>query len=70
MCQYALARRYPDLVSVLPGTIEFELDVWIAMHEDLKTSRRMRLMFDHLAEEMSAYVRHDTREAAEKAAAK
>ncbi|ABS62445.1 transcriptional regulator, LysR family [Parvibaculum lavamentivorans DS-1] len=70
MCQYPLALRYPDLVSVLPGAIDFELDVWIAMHEDLKTSRRMRLMFDHLAEEMSAYVRHGAREAAEKAAAK
>ncbi len=57
MCQYPLARRYRDLVSVLPGAIEFELDVWIAMHEDLKTSRRMRLMFDHLAKEMAAYTR-------------
>lgn len=70
MCQYALAKRYPDLVAVLPGAIAFELDVWIAMHEDLKTSRRMRLMFDHLAEEMSAYVRAGTRDTAEKAAAK
>lgn len=57
MCQYPLAKRYPDLVPVLPGTIEFELDVWIVMHEDLKTSRRMRLMFDHLATEMTAYTR-------------
>ena len=57
MCQYPLALRYPDLVSVLPGDIEFELDVWIVMHEDLKTSRRMRLMFDHLAGEMAAYTR-------------
>ena len=65
MCQYPLARRYPDLVSVLPGTIEFELDVWIAMHEDLKTSRRMRLMFDHLAEEMSAYTKEVRPEPAE-----
>lgn len=65
MCQYPLARRYPDLVSVLPGTIEFELDVWIAMHEDLKTSRRMRLMFDHLAEEMSAYTKEVPPESAE-----
>ncbi len=70
MCQYPLALRYPDLVSVLPGAIEFELDVWIAMHEDLKTSRRMRLMFDHLAEEMGAYIREGTQEPAEKAAAK
>ena len=61
MCQYQLALRYPDLVPVLPGALEFELDVWIAMHEDLKTSRRMRLMFDHLAEEMSAYTREAAR---------
>ncbi|MBX3507079.1 MAG: LysR family transcriptional regulator [Parvibaculum sp.] len=57
MCQYALARRNPDLVPVLPGAIEFDLDVWVVMHEDLKTSRRMRLMFDHLAAEMAAYAR-------------
>lgn len=61
MCQYALGRRYPDLVLVLPGAVEFELDVWIVMHEDLKTSRRMRLMFDHLAAEMSAYARESGR---------
>lgn len=57
VCQYALGRRYPDLVPVLTGKLNFELDVWVVMHEDLKTSRRMRLMFDHLAEEMTAYVR-------------
>lgn len=66
MCQYPLARRYPDLVPVMTGVIEFELDVWIAMHEDLKTSRRMRLMFDHLAEEMAAYTRLSPREPAKK----
>jgi len=26
------------------------------MHEDLKSSRRMRLMFDHLVEHLRAYV--------------
>ena len=64
MCQYPLARRYPDLVPVMPGIIEFELDVWIAMHEDLKTSRRMRLMFDHLVAEMGAYTRAKPQESA------
>jgi DNA-binding transcriptional LysR family regulator len=57
MCQYGLAARNPDLVPIMPGLISFDLDIWIVMHEDLKTSRRMRLMFDHLAEEMTAYVR-------------
>ena len=27
------------------------------MHEDLRTSRRMRLMFDHLADDLTAYCR-------------
>ncbi len=55
VCQYPLARRY-GLVCVLPEIEVFELDVWVAMHEDLKTSRRMRLMFDHLAEHLAAYI--------------
>lgn len=56
-CQAALAKQHPDLMPVLPGFTLFELEIWIVMHEDLKTSRRMRLMFDHLAEEMQAYAR-------------
>ena len=55
VCQYGLARRDPDLVSVLAGALSFELETWVVMHEDLKASRRMRLMFDHLAEGMAAY---------------
>jgi len=34
-----------------------ELEVWVAMHEDLKSSRRMRLMFDWLVEGLTEYVR-------------
>lgn len=55
VCQYALARR-DGLVPVLPGVFAFELEVWLAMHEDLRTSRRMRLMFDHLAMRLSDYI--------------
>lgn len=55
VCQYALAKRN-GLARVLPEIEVFELDVWVAMHEDLKTSRRMRLMFDHLAAELADYV--------------
>ncbi|MDO8289799.1 MAG: LysR family transcriptional regulator [Parvibaculum sp.] len=56
MCQYTLAKRYPDLVPLLDGLVKFELGVWIVMHEDHKTSLRMRLMFDHLATELADYV--------------
>ena len=39
---------------MLPG-VGFEMEMWVVMHEDLKSSRRMRLMFDHLVEALSAY---------------
>ena len=56
-CQTPIARRDPDLVAVLEDAFRYEMEVWVAMHEDLKTSRRMRLMFDWLAEGLGKYVR-------------
>jgi DNA-binding transcriptional LysR family regulator len=53
-CMFGIARRDPDLVRVLPG-VGFDLEMWVVMHEDLKASRRMRLMFDHLAVALGAY---------------
>jgi DNA-binding transcriptional LysR family regulator len=53
-CQLGIARRDPNLVQVLPG-LGFELEMWVVMHEDLKTSRRMRLMFDHLVRTLGEY---------------
>jgi DNA-binding transcriptional LysR family regulator len=55
-CQRQIAARDPNLVPLLEGVFGFELEVWVVMHEDLKTDRRMRLMFDHLVREMAAYV--------------
>ena len=55
-CQVGIAGRDPDLVRVLPQGFAIDLEVWVAMHEDLKAIRRMRLMFDHLAEHLSAYL--------------
>ena len=48
-CQTGIAARNPDLVPVLAGTVGFKLEMWLVMHEDLKGSRRVRLLFDHLA---------------------
>lgn len=53
--QYGIARRDPELVPVLPNAFKFELEMWLAMHKDLRGTRRMRLLFDHLAEGLSAY---------------
>jgi DNA-binding transcriptional LysR family regulator len=55
-CQPAIARQDPNLVPVLTDAFSFELEAWVAMHEDLKSVRRMRLMFDHLVEGLKAYV--------------
>jgi DNA-binding transcriptional LysR family regulator len=56
-CQAPLAARDPDLIPVLQDSFRYELEYWVAMHEDLKSSRRMRLMFDWLVEGLTAYVR-------------
>jgi len=56
-CQAPLAARDPDLVPVLDNVFRYELEMWVAMHEDLKSSRRMRAMFDWLVEGLTAYVR-------------
>ncbi len=55
-CQPAIAKRDPNLVPILPEAFGFHIEAWVVMHEDLKSSRRMRLMFDHLVEGMKAYV--------------
>ncbi|HPA37194.1 MAG TPA: LysR family transcriptional regulator [Phenylobacterium sp.] len=52
--QHALGRRY-GLVPVLANAFHFELEMWVAMPETLKGSRRMRLMFDHLVEGLSRF---------------
>jgi DNA-binding transcriptional LysR family regulator len=54
--QYGIARRDPDLVPVFPGEFRFELEMWLVLHQDLRASRRLRLMMDHLAEGLAAYV--------------
>lgn len=54
-CQHRIARRERDLVPVLPRAVRFRLDMWLALHEDLRASRRVRLLFDHLAEELGRY---------------
>jgi DNA-binding transcriptional LysR family regulator len=53
--QHGIARRDPDLVSVFPGAVAFALEMWLALHEDLRASRRLRLMMDHLAAGLAEY---------------
>jgi DNA-binding transcriptional LysR family regulator len=55
MCQTAIARPDSDLVHLLPNHFGFNLEVWLAMHEDLRASRPMRTIFDYLAVALSDY---------------
>lgn len=53
-CQVALAARDPRLKRVLPG-VSLPLETWIAMHGDLRTSRRHKVVFDALAACLQAH---------------
>lgn len=53
-CQHQIGRR-AGLTPVLPDLFSFKLDMWVCMHETLRGSPRMRLMFDHLVKELGAY---------------
>ena len=57
MCQTAIARRDSDLVHLLPNQFGLNLEVWVAMHEDLRASRPMRTVFDYLVASLSDYAR-------------
>src|SRR5262245_9394834 len=55
-CQHQIAARDKQLVPILPDKISFRLEIWLAMHEDLRATQRVRLMFDHLANELASYI--------------
>jgi DNA-binding transcriptional LysR family regulator len=52
-----LARRDPNLVPVLERDLKFKREMWLVMHRDLKTTRRCKLLFEHLGRALSRYVR-------------
>lgn len=54
VCQHSLGRQH-GLVPILRDGFGFTLEIWICMHETLRGSPRMRLMFDHLARELGEY---------------
>ena len=45
-------RVFKDLECVLPELFDPEIPVWLVTHQELHTSRRFRLVFDLLAEEL------------------
>jgi DNA-binding transcriptional LysR family regulator len=55
ICQVALARSH-GLQRVLPA-IGFGLPTWVVTHEDLRASRRVAIVFEHLVAALTAYAR-------------
>jgi DNA-binding transcriptional LysR family regulator len=55
ICQVPLAAGPPRLQRVLPK-LAFELPVWVVTHEDLRSSRRVSLVFEHLVLSLTRYV--------------
>jgi DNA-binding transcriptional LysR family regulator len=53
-CQVPLGRR-AGLVRLLPKLVDIALPIWVVMHEDQRTSLRIRTVFDHLVEGLAAY---------------
>lgn len=54
--QHGIARRDPDLIPLFPHEVAFSLEIWLALHEDLRASQRLRRMMDHLAIGLVDYV--------------
>lgn len=47
-----IAQRYSDIVPILSDFEPFTFPIWLVTHRELHTSRRFRIVFDILAEEL------------------
>ncbi|WP_247871708.1 MULTISPECIES: LysR family transcriptional regulator [unclassified Azospirillum] len=61
ICQVPLARRNPDLRRVLADAFDMPMGMWVAMHEDLRSTPRCRAVFDGLAAGLRDHVSADHR---------
>ncbi|MBA1149120.1 LysR family transcriptional regulator [Ectothiorhodospiraceae bacterium WFHF3C12] len=58
--QQPIARRYPELVPVLSDAFDVRLEMWLAMHEDLRGMPHVRALFDHLARALADFCTEDS----------
>jgi len=54
-CQVNLGKR-DGLTPLLGNELGFDLGVWLVMHKDIKASRRVHHLFEHLAAHLEAYL--------------
>ena len=48
-----LARHFPEMEVVLPELAPVAVPYWLTSHRELRSSRRIRLVYDHLADVLS-----------------
>ena len=53
-CFVKLGQRDADLIRVLERQMTFQREVWLAIRADASATRRVRLLFDHLAKRLVA----------------
>jgi DNA-binding transcriptional LysR family regulator len=56
LCQVGVARRDARLRRVLAHACVWKLQTWVTMHEDLRSNRRCKAVFDALARGLEAYI--------------
>ncbi len=56
-CQVPIAQRTSDLVRVVPHLFDAPMGVWLVMHEDLRSSPKLRAVYDHMATGLLGYLR-------------
>ena len=50
-CADYMARNDPDVLPVLPGLLKIPpLPIWLAVHREIRTSTRIRAVYDFLAD--------------------
>ena len=52
-CFVTVGQRNPDLIRVFERTMNFHREVWLAIHRDARATRRIKLLFDHLADRLT-----------------
>jgi len=53
--QLGIAKRHPQLRQVLGESLVFSLEMWLAVHRDLRSNKRIKIVYDRLARELRAY---------------
>lgn len=54
--QAVLAKKEPNLIPILNKAISFPMPLWLVMHENLKSDRKVRALFTYLSKELKSYI--------------